>query len=139
MHPTLAYAAARINFINVKHRATRLLILAIFLMAQMLGVSVPAQPATGTAPDCPPVSCACCPPDACHCAVTPVDNVPAEPLPAAPLTPPLEVKFTAVPVAFTLPVILRPLTIHRPSLPVTSEWFSPHSPPPLRLHCSLLI
>src|SRR5438552_2134159 len=121
----------------MRQSGTRIFALLIFVMTQVLGSFLPAQPARQSDRQCNLPCCASCGTEDCHCTAPP--KAPPEPVPAAPLSPPLEVKFMAVPVNFSLPPAFRPPSVLQPDLSVTSEWVEPHSPPPLRLFCSLLI
>lgn len=114
--------------------ASRILLLIVFMAAQVF-----ASVGTGLTKETKEPVCklACCIPGVCECKPA-ADNTQPKPAPAAPSTQRSEIKFAPVLIAI-VPFVQPSDAETNRFAPCGRIWIKPHLPPPLRLHCSLLI
>lgn len=114
---------------------SRILLLTILLVAQVCSGVVRAETSpVWEVPDC---VMACCIPGVCECGMMP-NHSQQKPVPAAPSSQRTEIKYS--PLFVALLAVFQPTVAETPRFtPCGANWIKPHSPPPLRLHCSLLI
>jgi hypothetical protein len=120
---------------NMKHRWSRLILAAIFLMVQVAGASV-SRPSCvqGKEAKAAPCTLGCCSGPVCECGMAPMQK----PAPAAPVPQGQPVKFMPVLVnVFTQ--TFSPVVLQKASRPLAPDARLPHCPPALALHCALLI
>lgn len=123
---------------TMKHRWSRLILAAIFLMVQVAGASV-SRPSCvqGAEVKAGPCTLGCCSGPVCECGIAPAQK-PAEPAPAAPTPHTQPLKFMPVLVNGLTPTFA-PLVLQKPLRPLAADAYLPHCPPALALHCALLI
>ncbi|MES2595757.1 MAG: hypothetical protein V4662_10500 [Verrucomicrobiota bacterium] len=122
----------------MKHRWSRLILAAIFLMVQVSGVSASSTSCVrGTKAKAVHCTLGCCSGPVCECGMAPAQK-PAEPAPAAPAPQSQSVKFMPLPVNVIMQSFA-PLILQKPPRPLTLDAFLPHCPPALALHCALLL
>ncbi|MEQ1748772.1 MAG: hypothetical protein ABL974_05085 [Prosthecobacter sp.] len=122
----------------MKHRWSRLILAAIFLMVQVAGASV-SRPSCVQSKEAKAAPCTlgCCSGPVCECGMAPTQK-PTEPAPAAPAPQGQSVKFMPV-VVNVFTQTFAPLVLQKASRPLAPDAFLPHCPPALALHCALLI
>ena len=105
----------------------------------IVAAQVFASVGTGLTPKVEEPVCklACCIPGVCECKPA-ADSSQPKPAPVAPTSQRSEIKFAPVLIA-TVPFVLPSIAETNRSVPCGQRSFKPHLPPPLRLHCSLLI
>ena len=114
---------------------TSIIAAALFLMGHVSGAVMSVPPADGAKV----VVChmACCSDLVCQCDMAP-PAAPAKPAPMAPLRAAQDLRSMPVLMAaLRLPVART--SIAEPNRPTAPALVRPHSPPPLALHCALLI
>ncbi len=114
---------------------SRIFLLTVLLAAQVCsGVGRTESTPAREVPDC---AMACCIPGVCECGLMPNHSQPT-PVPAAPSSQRTDIKYA--PVFLALIAVFQPTVAEIPRfIPCGQDWIKPHTPPPLRLHCCLLI